>query len=423
MEINLENLGDLPILPTELGKSQPPAKFEPHLKDTFVKSALLQQLAPVGDVFSPQLKPPVVSHKDFTEEVQLKEKQGNTIEFVADLKVFFKSKGLVFSPMAALFSAVGVRLFSEAPIKSLQKVLPELTAEIEAQEKLYPQAFLLNKAVVRELAKYVLPNGEAPEIQQMTTNVEFARSLFQAAGEKEISLWPKSAKLSSVVAETISLIPLKSKEEIPPKHELARSFEGAIVAGMALGRLIREGEKERGYKVKEEVLPFPIHELKVIDQVPFSLLAHWVPLNRDGEGSKKMKEVLKGVLMQLIRLMLKLIFLLFAIATASKGNNSPYLRQSAGYLGELLEEIAFSMKKVEEHYGVPFREPLAYLRVAKEALNAGDDEQFWQSLFGMIQEGRPLREFLEEFEMMEPLMKTLEGSLGSEVILPKTHFG
>ena len=309
-----------------------------------------------------------------------------------------------------------------------------------SEKSIFPEQAMqtLNKTGMgKEIATFVKTALEAfSHVDKMPTFLkEAAAPLFVShrmmavLGRKDRMISPMVEEIASRFGKLIGSIaaPILPQVAKQPSY-VGRVFEQAIFAGLAIGSILsntHEGKLGRTDDLKSmtQIHFRTMQELKVIDQIPFSFMAFFVPFEDDAEDNREAFKAAKGLLMKLIRLLIKLVFVLMALVSGGSKIGPDgvewMINENREILFEYLDEIQFSMRKVQEIYGANLEEPYANLTRAKDALSEMDLEVFWGQLFFITGKDRPLQEFLSEFEAADPFFKTLHKLYHSEEILPQ----
>jgi len=207
----------------------------------------------------------------------------------------------------------------------------------------------------------------------------------------------------------------------------AAAFKQLLLSGTLLGAMLSSHARK---ETTEEAVGFSllklnsVKELGIVDQIPFSFFAFFADLTREEEGDSEAIKSAKDALTQLIRLLLKLIFILSAIAAAGnklgpKGMDEMLVDNNELIIG-ILDDLTFALKKVDENVFINVNTHLALLQSAKDSLALKNYETFWNRLICMFAVKTELTVFLKEMKDAEPLFNTLKALIG-EGQLPFSH--
>jgi hypothetical protein len=208
---------------------------------------------------------------------------------------------------------------------------------------------------------------------------------------------------------------LKGKEG---EQLFANAFKQTILSASILGNMIAA---RAGKEVTDDTITFSLlklqssKELGIVDQIPFSFMAFFADLSSHDESLSDAILAAKQSLLQLVRILLKLIFVLAAIATAGQKLGPKamdrMLLENSDFLTRILDSLIFALKKVDENYVVSVNVHIALAQAAKDCLAVQDYEQFWTSIIHMFSPKTELALFLKDMEEAKPLFKTLESML------------
>jgi hypothetical protein len=218
----------------------------------------------------------------------------------------------------------------------------------------------------------------------------------------------KFAKGFAILGESLFSGILSDKSLVDLRHV----FEKGVIAALFLSNgltlaISKKKQNEDEYKDLVEVSFKAIEELKVLDQIPFSFMAFFVPFQREGFGSKSAKKDAYEKLIQLIRLLIKLAVVLVCLFDCGRKLGKSGVKWMIGENKELLfgifNDLVFALKKAQEVFGVNTAPALASLQKAKDGLIADDLVLFWEGIQSLIQKNCPLATFLKEFDAADPI--------------------
>ncbi len=239
-------------------------------------------------------------------------------------------------------------------------------------------------------------------------------------------LGPNVGQFSNNLAKFILGIQEKSgifQENVPRGNEGQRLYTSAfnqmILSAAVLGRMLaasRAAGDVTDDAIKVAVLKLnSAKDLGIVDQIPFSFMAFFADLRSDDDDLSDAVKTAKEALLQLIRILLKLVFILVAIASAGnklgeKGMNA-MLEENSRFIIGILDALIFALKKVDENYVVNVNVHVALAQQGKDALALKNYSQFWVSMIHMFAEKTELVSFLKDMEDAKPLFSTIEAML------------
>jgi hypothetical protein len=188
------------------------------------------------------------------------------------------------------------------------------------------------------------------------------------------------------------------------KNYLSNVFDHFILGGILLGKsLSLKAGKSIDLDSNSQLLQLSLDkrpETKIFDQIPFSFMAFFVPFVDLKEHSSKALKDAKQALINLIRLMLRLVFMLLAVqssgVTLGKEGMDVILKINSDYFVSTLNDLIFALKKINELYGVKVKIQLEGAERARKALLDGKNEDFWESALGIFMENTDLSAFMKE---------------------------
>lgn len=204
------------------------------------------------------------------------------------------------------------------------------------------------------------------------------------------------------------------------------AFSQVMLTAAVLGRMIAQS---KALDMSDDAIKVAIlklnsaKDLGIVDQIPFSFMAFFADLRNKEDDLSDAVKAAKSALLELIRLLLKLTFILVVIASSGsklgeKGMNL-LLEENSQYITSILDAIIFALKKVDESYVVNVSFHTALLQKGKDALALKDYPDFWLSMIHMYAEKTELFQFLKDMEDAKPLFKTLEAMMSeSKETLP-----
>jgi hypothetical protein len=218
------------------------------------------------------------------------------------------------------------------------------------------------------------------------------------------------------LSQQMGLIPSHPAHLKSVSEYFTRIFAGLIITAGILGRLevdrgdgkamTLEDAKETGKAQRQSAQELELHDLP-----PFSFFALWAPFSDlDRDSAKEHKKAAKA-LSELMRVLLRLVYLLVAIYTGGKklgeGGTDLLLDENSVYLTICLDDFIFSLKKIDELFGVRIIHTMERCHAAKDALLKKDHPEFWHHIFQAIQEKSDVKDFLEEVDQVDSLYSTI----------------
>jgi len=188
---------------------------------------------------------------------------------------------------------------------------------------------------------------------------------------------PSVEDVSNGISKFIQEIALNQKESSIPEQRrqlYSHAFKQAILSGALLGNmLIGKNKMEESETIRMASLKFQsAKELGIIDQIPFSFLAFFPDIRNYEDDQSDAIKTAKNVLLQLIRILLQLVFVLSALAGAGKKlgqkGMAQMIEENITFITKLLDNLIFALKKVDECYGINVNFHTAAVQSAKEGL-------------------------------------------------------
>lgn len=274
-----------------------------------------------------------------------------------------------------------------------------------------------------------LPQGD----QKLALSTLLATQSIQSPNSAMGLIGPSVDKFSNNIGKFIAGLQknsgLFSKEALMEQERqqlYSNAFKQVILSAALLGNMIAA---RGGRDASDDVVTFSLlklssaKDLGIIDQIPFSFLAFFPDLSADEDDYSDAIKMAKQSLLQLVRILLKLVFILVAIASAGtklgqKGMDK-MIEENAMFITGILDNLSFALKKVDESYAVNVNYHVALTQAAKDGLALKDYEHFWTSIIHMFAAKTELSSFLEDIEDARPLFKTIESLMEeSELSLP-----
>lgn len=240
--------------------------------------------------------------------------------------------------------------------------------------------------------------------------------LFAVGGTKSI-LGTKTQELGGKMADLI--VNLAGQLGLPGNHSilnrsgsesLLRLFSSILFGGAMMGRLIADRGDGKPWAMDEVYAGMlqaqSVRELKIFDLIPFSLFAFFSPLKREESSQQKEKELLADQLLKkLIRLVMKLAFMLTSIYTGGKkiglGGVDAMLKQHREQLDEVIKDLLRTLRRIDDIGRADVKSSMIFLRRGRQALIEKDNAVFWKCVFSFFTDKNDLNAFLSEVEELD----------------------
>jgi hypothetical protein len=242
-------------------------------------------------------------------------------------------------------------------------------------------------------------------------------------GENVIKLNKGLTEITLKISDQLDLIP--QDKALPAKHYVSSAVDQFLLAGILMGKtLVLKSDGKlidpKDPNQLQQILLENKPEIKIFDQIPFSFLAFFVPFRDMRESPSKAIKEAKESLMNLIRIMLRLVFILLAIQTGGSklgnGGIDLLLNENADLVSHNLEDLIFALKKVSETYGVQVKIQIELAKMSKEALMQKNFPEFWTNCLKIFAKDTDLEKFVKETKDADPLYEVIHSLVNTAKI-------
>ncbi len=233
-------------------------------------------------------------------------------------------------------------------------------------------------------------------------------------GENLTKLNEGMTDLTINIASQLDLLP--KDKLLAAKTFISGVFDHFLLSGILMGKalvLTANGKllnPENSHQL-QQILLEKKEEMKIFDQIPFSFLAFFAPFEDMQYGASNAVNIAKASLMNLIRVMLRVVFMLLAIQTGGPklGENGIdlLLSENADYLSKNIQDLTFALKKVDEAYGVNVKHQIEHAESAREHLLSEKYPDFWSRILKIFVKDTNLANFLKETKDADPLYEAI----------------
>jgi hypothetical protein len=211
-------------------------------------------------------------------------------------------------------------------------------------------------------------------------------------GENVTKLNQGLTEIALKISSQLDLIP--HDKALPAKHYLSSAVDQFLLAGILMGKtLVMKSDGN---------------------------LAFFVPFRDMRESPSKAIKEAKESLMNLIRIMLRLVFILLAIQTGGSklgnGGIDLLLNENADLVSHNLDDLIFALKKVSETYGVQVKIQIELAKMAKEALMQKNFPEFWTNCLKIFTKDTDLEKFVKETKDADPLYEVIHSLVNTAKI-------
>lgn len=307
--------------------------------------------------------------------------------------------------------------------RSVEQVIAMLksssSGNIEGKEMLLTQLTML-----QGMSQGVSLNaGEQARLMQLMVGNQM---LFSAGAMKGM-LGAKTQQLAGKITDMIVL--LAQQIGVPSNHPVVnrsgsesifRLFSSILFGGAMMGRMIADRGDGKAWTMDDayagQLQAQSAKELKIFDLVPFSLFAFFSPIKRDKREEEEEKELQADRLIkELIRLMVKLAFMLTSIYTGGKkigsGGIDYMVKQNRDQLDDVLKQLLRILMKIGDAEKVDVKSSMIFLRRGRQAMIENDQEVFWQCMFSFFTDKNDLNAFLNEVEELDSAYASIKSLL------------
>ncbi len=277
-------------------------------------------------------------------------------------------------------------------------------------------ASFLNK--IRALPEEI--QSEAIKIILSTQPIMTYRLTNRTLGPHTVHFAHSLSHLAVDYSRQLGLLSANIEQAVAAREYLTRIFTGLMITASFLSRLevdrgdgkaMRLEDKEIRQAQKEAAKELQMHDLP-----PFSFFALWAPF-RNLEDSKRGKHKQAAqALAEFMQVLMQLAYLLVAIFTGGKklGENGVdiLLEENQLQISSYLDSLIFSLKKLNEKFGVRTNQALERCTRSQIALRESDFPEFWTQIFLFCREKSDLKDFLEEVDLMDFFYDTIRTLVG-----------
>jgi len=221
--------------------------------------------------------------------------------------------------------------------------------------------------------------------------------------------------MSVNLAQELGLIPDHPAHMKSVSEYFTRIFAGLIITAAVLGRLEVDRGDGKSMRLDDEeagkAQRMAAQELEIHDLPPFSFFALWAPFADLQPDHHKEHRKAAAALSDFMRILMRLVYLLVAIYTGGhklgKNGIETLLEENQVYLLNCLDDLIFSLKTLNEKFGVKATATIERCELSKKALLDANYQEFWHQIFSALQEKSSLKDFLEEVHLVDNLYRTI----------------
>lgn len=321
------------------------------------------------------------------------------------------------------------------PLKTLASALAQLQGNGMSQSLEQTIALLKSgsasnlegrQILVTQLALFQMMNQAVPmnaQDQARFMQLMMGNQLLFSSGSLKGVLGVKTQELAQKMSEW--LVQMAQQLGVSPNHpilnksgseSLFRLFSSILFGGAILGRMISDRGDGKAWVMDDayagQLQMQSVRDLKIFDLVPFSLFAFFTPLKKTRNSKEHEREQQANKLLKaLIRLIMKLAFMLSSIYTGGKkigaGGIELMLDMNRKQLDDVLKQLMSVMKKTGETGQVEVKAPITFLRRSRQALVEKDYSVFWTTIFAFFTDKNDLNALLSEVEELDTVYSSI----------------
>jgi hypothetical protein len=330
-------------------------------------------------------------------------------------------------PLSAMQKALAQ--LQNLPVQAVVRTVDQLLAMLQsgAASNMEGRQMLLTQLTQFQAMGQALSvtAGDRTEFMQ----VLMGNQLLYASGETQGMLGPKTqeiaGRLSDLIVHLAQQIGLNGNHPLVTKsgsESLFRLFSSILFGGAIFGRMIADRGNGKPWEMDEayagQLQMQSARELKIFDLVPFSLFAFYTPLKGNNKNEQEQRRKADHLMKELIRLIMKLAFMLTSIYTGGKKIGSDgidyLLSANKKQLDHVLKQLTVVMKKIGGSFDIDIRWSITFLRRARQSLREENYQEFWAYIFAFFTDKNDLNVFLEEVEELDAVYASIHSIIDQD---------
>lgn len=329
-----------------------------------------------------------------------------------------KFLGVEAIPLKAMEGALA-QLQGNGMSQSLEQALALLNAG--ASSNIEGRQILMTQLAVFQMMSQAVSMNAKDQAQFM--QLIMGNQLLFSSGTLKGMLGANTQKLAQNMTEWLAQI--AQQMGLPQQHpvlnkagseSLFRLFSSILFGGAMLGRMIADRGDGKAWMLDDayagQLQMQSARDLKIFDLVPFSLFAFFAPLKKHRQRKEQEKELQANKLLKaLIRLIMKLAFMLSSIYTGGKkigsGGIELMLNMNRQPLDDVLKQLMSVMKKIGQTGQIEVKAPITFLRRSRQALVEKDYSVFWTTIFAFFTDKNDLNAILSEVDELDSVYASI----------------